>query len=420
MVTTGEPIRTSVAAPHPLRDRGFAIYSVGATISNAGSFMQSVSVPFVLFQLTGSNAWVGAGAFAWLVPSLIVSPWAGTLTDRFDRRLLLLWANIVQLASAFGLFVLAAEHAMTPARILGLVIFGGFGAGFQYAAAQSMAAVLLPKEQLIEGVRLLSVGFTLSRAAGPAVAGYVLDEWGAKATFGLNAVSFVSFIVALLIIRVRPVDRAPSTESWTVQFRSGFSYVMQRPALRLVVITALFTSFFGQSMVQLAAGLAKDDFGVEGRGFGVLSAVYGIGAVVATVMLVVGAERLRRSRMTLIGLGLFSAGIFVTIATKELAVGLVGFLVAGTAHALCGTSLNTSMQAQVDEEYRGRAISMFMMALLIGMPFGALTGGWLGDRVGLRSTLAAYASVLIGYLAVALTKLHRLRLLDGSSVTASR
>jgi predicted MFS family arabinose efflux permease len=72
------------------------------------------------------------------------------------------------------------------------------------------------------------------------------------------------------------------------------------------------------------------------------------------------------------------------------------------------------MQAQVDEEYRGRAISMFMMALLIGMPFGALTGGWLGDHIGLRSTLTAYATVLVGYLTVALTRLRRLRLLDGS------
>ena len=414
MVTTGDLTRTSVAAPHPMRDRGFAVYMVGAVISNAGSFMQSVSVPFVLFDLTGSNAWVGAGAFAWLIPSLVVSPWAGTLTDRFDRRLLLLWSNIVQLASACGLFLLAAEHAMTPGRILALVILGGLGAGFQYAAAQSMAAVMLPKEQLIEGVRLLSVGFTMSRAAGPAVAGYVLDEWGAKATFGLNALSFVVFIVTLLVIRVHPVTRAPSTQSWTDQFRSGFTYVMQRPALRLVVITALFTSFFGQSMAQLAAGLARDDFDVKGRGFGILSAVYGIGAVVATVLLVVGRERLRRSRMTLLGLALFSVGVYVTIATKHLAVGLVGFLIAGTAHALCGTSLNTSMQAQVDEEYRGRAISMFMMALLIGMPFGALSGGWLGDHIGLRSTLAAYATVLIGYLAVALTKLRRLKLLDGS------
>jgi MFS family permease len=416
MVTTGETRGTAVAAPHPLRDPGFAIYSFGAVISNAGSFMQSVSVPFVLYEITGSNTWVGAGAFAWLVPSLVVSPWAGTLTDRFDRRLVLVWSNVVQLLSAGGLFLLALQNAMTPARIIALVVFGGLGAGFQYAAAQSMAAVLLPNEQLIDGVRLLSVGFTLSRAMGPAVAGYVLDKWGAKATFGINGASFVVFLITLAIIRVRPVVRAPSTETWATQFRSGFTYVMHRRALRLVVVTGLIVSFFGQSMVQLAAGLAREDFGVEGRGFGILSAVYGVGAVVATVLLVVGGERLRRSRMTLIGLGLFSAGIGVTIATKQLSIGLVGFLVAGTAHALCGTSLNTSMQAQVDEEYRGRALSMFMMALLIGMPFGALIGGWLGDQIGLRTTLAGYATVLVGYFLVSMTRLHRLRLLDGQGV----
>jgi MFS family permease len=420
MTTGGD---TTIAPPNtrrPMRDRHFAVYMVGALVSNAGSFMQSVSVPFVLHDITGSNTWVGAGVFAWMAPSLLVSPWAGTFSDRFDRRLVLLWSNVVQLVSAIGLFVLAATDAMTPGRILAIVVFGGLGAGFQYSAAQSMASALLPPDQLLEGVRLISVGFTASRTVGPAVAGYVLAQWGAEATFGLNAVSFVVLIVGLLVIHVRPVERARRGEPWAAQFRSGLAYVMKRPALRLVVATALIVSFFGQSMVQLAAGLATDDFGVDGKGFGILQAIYGAGAVAATVLLVVGADRLRRSRVTLVGIALFSIGIAVTIATKHLAVGLIGFLLAGTAHALCGTSLNTSMQAQVDEEYRGRALSMFLIALLIGMPFGALAGGWVGDRIGLRTTLGVNAVVLAVYLAVAMTRLHRMRLLDGELVTAAR
>src|SRR5690606_31137864 len=119
-----------------------------------------------------------------------------------------------------------------------------------------------------------------------------------------------------------------------------------------------------------------------GSGVGFLVGAYGVGAVFASVLLFVGSERLRRSRMTLIGLGFFALGIATTAATGVFVVGIIGFLFAGTAHALCGTSLNTSMQAQVDEEYRGRAMSMFLIALLIGMPFGALIGGAIGDRLG--------------------------------------
>lgn len=400
-----------------LRNRSFAVYMVTACISNAGSFMQAVSVPFVLYDLTESNTWVGVGTVSWMLPSLLVTPLSGTISDRFDRRTVLLWSNVLQFVSAMGLFGLAVADALTPSRIVAIVMLGGLAAGFQYAAAQSIAAVLLPPEQMLQGVRLNSVGFTASRAIGPAVAGFVLEEWGQKATFGINALSFLVFIAGLMTITVRPSRNAPVTDGWWTQFRSGLTYVMSRPALRLVVVTALIASFFGQSMVQLAAGLAKEDFNVEGRGLGLLSAVYGVGAVSAAMLLVAGAERLRRSRMVLIGVTLFATGIVVTIATRQLAVGLAGFLIAGTAHALVGTSLNTSMQAQVEEEYRGRAMSMFLMALLTGMPFGALVGGAVGDQIGLRTTLLIYASVLIGYFVVAMTVLRRLRLLDGRSLT---
>jgi predicted MFS family arabinose efflux permease len=191
---------------------------------------------------------------------------------------------------------------------------------------------------------------------------------------------------------------------------------MARPALRLVVMSGLVAAFFGQSMVQLAAGLAKEDFGVEGRGFGLLAAVYGLGAVFSSLLLVAGAERVRRSRTVVFGLSLFATGIIITVATRSLAVGIVGFLVAGTAHSLTGVSLNTSMQAQVDEEYRGRALSMFLMALLAGMPFGALVGGLLGDHVGLRGALLSYAIALIVYVVVAVTRFRGLGVLDADHV----
>jgi MFS family permease len=395
-----------------LRNRNFAIYLLTASVSNAGSFMQALAVPFVLYDLTGSNTWVGVGAFSSMVPALLVSPWSGTLCDRFDRRTVLLWSNVMQFAAALALWILAVADAMTPWRIVGVVVLGGTAAGFQYAAAQSMPAVLLPRTHLLQGVRLNSVSFTASRAIGPALAGIVLDVWGRQVTFGLNTLSFLVFIAGLLIIRTRPLAHPRSTERWFRQFRSGVSYVRHRPALRLVVISAFVTGFFGQSMVQLAAGLARSDYGVRGGGLGLLSAVYGVGAVLAALILVIGGERLRRGRMTAIGFGLFAVGITVSVSTTTFAVGIGGFLLAGLAHSMTGTSLNTSMQAHVDEEYRGRALSLFLMALLAGMPLGALAGGLIGDQIGLRVTLLGYAVVLASYVTFGMVRLRRFAVLD--------
>ena len=166
-MTTATPQRSSGRAL--MADRNFAIYFWSTMISNAGSFMQGITVPFTLYELTRSNSWVGFGSIGALVPSLLVSPISGTLADRFSRRKVLMWANIVQLVTAIVLALLSVSDLLTPWLIIGVVALGSIGAGFQYSSAQSMPAVLLPPSQLLQGVRLNSVGFTSSRAIGPAI-----------------------------------------------------------------------------------------------------------------------------------------------------------------------------------------------------------------------------------------------------------
>jgi MFS family permease len=412
------PTRTSGRASGRavLANRNFAIYFWSATISNAGSFMQGITVPFLLYQLTKSNSWVGFGSVAALIPSLIVSPLSGTLADRFSRRVVLYWANVLQLVSAIVLTICSVAGVLSPWLIIGIVGFGSAGAGFQYSAAQSIAAVLLPPEQLLQGVRLNSVGFTAARAVGPAIAGVVLELWGPTTTFTLNAVSFVVVIVGLSFVKVgeghRPVQQRP----WKTEFVEGVAYVWQRRALRLIVLTSFISAFFGQSMAQLAAGLVREDFHVAGDKIGWLAATYGCGALTSSLVLVLFGDQMRRSTMVRSGLLLFATGIAVSISTSSLTVGLFGFLVAGMAHSLTGISLNTSMQAQVAESYRGRAVTAYLMALLAGMPLGAFVGGLLGDQLGLRPTLGGFAAVIVVYVVYAQIRRNGLAVIDSNVV----
>lgn len=388
-----------------LRDRNFAIYFWSTAISNAGSFMQGITVPFTLYELTGSNSWVGFGSVGAMIPSLLVSPLSGTIADRFSRRMVLLWANVVQLVAAVLLTACALADALSPWLIIGVVAFGSAGAGFQYSSAQSMPAVLLSPDKLLQGVRVNSVGFTASRAIGPAIAGVVLDRWGATTTFTLNTVSFVVVIIGLSFVRVRETHR-PSVprawhSEWGSEFVDGIRYVARRRALRLIVLTAFIGAFFGQSMAQLAAGLVKESYGVEGAGLGWLTAMYGTGTLTSSLILVVYGDRVPRSVMVRSGLLLFAFGIGISVATTTLAIGLLGFLLAGMAHSLTGISLNTSIQVQIDDAYRGRAVTAYLMALLAGMPLGAFVGGVLADQVGLRPTLGGYAVAIVAFLAYA-------------------
>jgi predicted MFS family arabinose efflux permease len=145
----------------------------------------------------------------------------------------------------------------------------------------------------------------------------------------------------------------------------------------------------------------REDYHVDGSKLGLLAATYGCGALASSLVLVLFGDLMRRSTMVRSGMLLFATGIAISISTTSLTVGLIGFLVAGMAHSLTGISLNTSMQAQVTESYRGRAVTAYLMALLAGMPLGAFVGGLLGDRIGLRPTLGAFAGVIVVYVAYA-------------------
>ncbi len=395
---------TRVEAPRPgvrsrevLANRDFTIYSIAAFTSNAGTFMQTIGVAFVLRRLTGQDGWVGAGVFASMIPSLLVGPIAGPLCDRFERRRILLASNGAQAAIATVFFLLSLTDHLTPWRMVGLLVAAGMAGGFQIAASQTLVAGLVPPAHLLQAVRLYSVGFNAARAIGPAFAGIVLDVWGETTTFALNAASFGVVLLALLVIRPRPQTATSPGRRVSEEFADGVRYSARHRSLTLCMVSALAVTLFGASVAQLAAGVALGIFDVEGGGLGLLVGAYGLGSAATAITLTFVADRFQRSRVALTGVFLYGLGVIIVVSTTELAVGLAGYLVMGVAHILTGISTNTTIQAQVDDRYRGRVMSLYLMCMLAGMPIGALIGGQLGDVLGLRQVLAGFGVILIGF-----------------------
>ena len=394
------------------RNRNIRIFVPVAFISSTGSFMQALGVPFVLYELTKSNTWVGAAVFANWMSSLLVTPLAASLVDRVSRRVVMLGSNIVQLIAATGLWLLALGDDLTKWRILGLLSIGGLAAGFQYSASQSLIPVLVEHHQRVLAVRINAVGFTAARALGPALAGAVLHLWGVRITFALNAVSFLVVIAALALVRERAVDRsAAAAGRWREQFVAGARYLLERRGLRRAVFTMFVTAFCGSGTAQLAAGIAKEVYGVDSDGLGWLVAATGLGAMTAAILLVF-LKRLPRSTGAQLGIAVYALGIAILASSSVFAVGLVAFFVLGLGHVTGGTSVSTSLHAQVQETYRGRIIGFYLMAVLAGTPLGSLTWGWIGDALGLRPAAAISCAVLATYLAYVLVRFDGLRNLD--------
>lgn len=395
-----------------LRHRDFRRFWIAAIISNSGTWMQQLAVPFVIFQLTESNTWLGVAAFAGLVPTVPMSPIAGVIADRIDRRKVIIASQCAQLLTALALWALWVTGEVTPVRMIIVLAISGVSGGLQIASWQSIVPMLVPRESLVAAVQLNSTQFTAARAFGPAIGGLVLAWFGPGGAFLGNAGSYLFTIVAVATVNPRTVELAPSHVSPLQQFKDGLRYVRERPNMVFAVCTGFAIAVFGQAVVWVAAGLADEVFEVDEKGLGVLTACVGLGSIVASSIVIGRGSRGRRSRQARAGLGLYGVGVIVAGSTDLFVVGLVGFFLLGVSHILVAVALNTTIQIQVAEEVRGRVLSIYVMSLLIGLPVGSLIIGSLGDLIGLQATLVTSGLLLIGYFAAAMLVFDRFRSLD--------
>jgi MFS family permease len=397
-----------------MRHRDFAIFFSAALLSNTGTWMQTITVPYVLDQLTHSTVWVGIGAFCTFFPATIVGPLAGSLADRYNRRTVLLCSQVVLMASALALWGIWIAGVATPALIVGCVIVGAVGAGITIAAWQAFVPQLVPPEAIISAVRLNGMQFTGARAFGPALAGLVLAQFGPGTAFLANALSFLVVIGALLMISPRAVTVVASVGGVVSHFRDGLRYVRQRAVLTVAVLGALFSSLLGVSMIQLAEPFTRQILHEGAGAYGLLVAAYGAGAITGSVVTIARGDAVRRSTLTLAGFAIFVAAEVTFGLAPAYAVALGGLFGIGLAQVFAMVSCQTAVQVNVDEHYRGRVLSIYVMCFFAGTPIGALVGGIAAEWIGLRATIVGSAVLLAGTIGLTLLRYPGFRVLDES------
>ena len=396
------------------RHRDFRLFWGGAVLSNTGTWMQLVTVPYVIDQLTDSTAWVGFAAFCAFFPTTIVAPWAGSLADRYSRRSVLLWAQSVALMAALGLWLLYVSGEATPIGIVALVFVGAVAGGFTISAWQAFVPQLVPPSDMISAVRLNSMSFTGARAFGPALAGLVLATLGAGAAFLANAISFTIVIGALVLIAPRPIGDVGEHMSVLAHFRDGLSYVRARRVLVLASLSAAVGAFFGVAIVQLAEPIARRLFDAGAGEYGLMVAMYGVGAVIGSLFAVTRGDMIRRSSLTLTGLGIFTVGIVALGVIPVFSAAAALFVVLGFAQVLCNVSCQTAVQVNVDEQYRGRVLSIYVLSFFAGTPIGALLAGVTAQFIGLRETIVLFGVGFGVSILVLALRYQAFRPLDGS------
>ena len=326
----------------------------------------------------------------------MLSPVAGSLTDRYPRRYLLLATMALQTVQATALFVTWVAGVREFWLIFGLALLGGIATGLNGPVFQAFVPELVPRKDLPNAVMLNSAQFNVAKALGPIAAGLLLvNTAGAAYCFLLNAASFAVVMVAVAMIhegRVPP-PAVPSDGYWQ-DFVQGSRHVLHEPGLRTAIGMNAFVALVGQPLVPLIPVVALELYDADSVQYGVLAGALGIGAIAGAVLTARLDGRWVPSRILTFGLFLYAAFTCFVAVSGSLNVGLVAITGAGAGFLVVIATNNSSIQGLAREPWRGRVIGIWLTAYGIAYPVGVLIQGVLADAVGVRTVLVADAVVL--------------------------
>lgn len=394
-----------------LKNRDFAFFWSAAAISNAGNWMQALSIPYIVYELTKSNTWLGVTGAALFLPCVVGTACIGALVDRYERRRLLLVLQFVQMAASATVWVVWITGIATPLNIVAIAAVNGFIGGMVGPAWNSFIPMLVPRELMAGAIRLNAMQFAFGRALGPVLATAVLHPFGPGATLFINVASYL-FVIGVLVV-LRPPTTAPvrADSPWR-QAVEGWRYVLAHRSLAVVPVTMLVSGFFGSSLVQLASAVSEKQFQHDASSIGLLVGAFGLGSVVGSFLVTVYGDRVRRSDVLMVSFVFWTAGLVVLALSPNFGIGLLGLGLMGIAHVGTATTMATALNLQVDEAYRGRAAVAHMQGILLGVGLGALGLAQVANATSLETMELIAAGAMVTFLLLGAKVFANYRLID--------
>jgi predicted MFS family arabinose efflux permease len=365
------------AAWRVLRRRDFGLYFLGNSASAAGGWFHNLAAAILIYRLTGSELLLGVLSFSQFAWVLVLAPWAGALADRFDRRLVLLWAEVAATALSFLIAGLAFADRADEWTVIGITLALGFSAAIAAPAQQAIVVALVPERDLSTAVALNSMTFNLARAVGPALAAIAIGTIGIAAAFAVNAFSYLVLVAALLIVRTRPQERAVGQ----VRLRDSLVLLREDPRLLAYLLIVAAVGWASDPVNTLAPAFAEA-YGYRDTVGGVILGAFGTGAVCAAIVLAgrtSGSARRMAFTLTLLG-----GGLVLFSVTRWLPLGLVFVGICGAGYLASNASATTRLQLGVAESQRGRIMALWGIAFLGVRPFASLLDGAIAAVAGVR------------------------------------
>jgi MFS family permease len=377
-----------------------------------GLWIQNPVIPWLVYEITGSRESLGAVRFAGQLPMMLLVITAGVVADRHSRRDLVRFTQAAQMTAACVMGLLAARGFMSLYVLYAFVIINGVFRAFDVPSRQALIMDLAGPRRFANAIALRSAAFNVARLGGPALGGYLLEVYGPAACFFAKTALFVPVIFALSgLTGIVSGTLQPKTRGFK-GIMEGLRYVRRSPEiLRVLTLWSCF-SLFGTSYIVLLPSFAKDLYGREAGGYGLIISMQGLGAVTAALVMAATSRRRSPQRWVIGGVSL----VIVTLVALSLnkTYGLAFPLVAlyGFGWVSFTVSGDTLIQRLVEDRFRGRVMGLrtFVFGGMFGI--GALFTGFLAARpsLGLQRTVAIGAAALAAVLAVAGSGILRITL----------
>lgn len=400
----------------PFGHRAFTILWIATVLSNIGTWMHDVGAGWLMTELAPSPLMVASVQAATTMPIFLFALLAGAIADIVDRRMLLIWVNAAMGIAAASMAVLVHVEWITPVILLFFTFIFGTGAAFIAPAWQAIVPRLVPRPELSAAIALNSMGINVSRAIGPALAGFLIVVAGLASPFIVNAISVLGIIAAIWWWRADPAEQTHiPREHVGGAMVAGVRYAMNSRPLQATLLRALGFFAFASAFWAMLPLVARQVLDGGPTLYGILLAAVGAGAVLGAFILPKIKARLGADLTVAFGT-IGTALVLVSLALIAIQpIAVMAAALAGFSWIAVLTSLNVSAQTSLPDWVRARGLSIFLTVFFGSMSLGSLFWGQVASIWGISTALVAAA---IGAVCV-LPLLRLARLGQGEGVDLS-
>jgi MFS family permease len=371
-----------------LRYRNYRLFFGGQSISLIGTWIQRIAMPWLVYRLSGSAFLLGVVGFAGQIPTFLLAPFGGVLSDRWNRYHILIATQILAMMQALILAFLFFSGAIKVSHVVFLSVLLGCINAFDIPARQAFVIEMVEKsEDLGNAIALNSSMVNGARLLGPSIAGVLIASTGEGMCFLLNGLSYIFVIASLIFMKVKPRNRKTKDSNVLQSMKEGFSYTFGFAPIKSIILLLGLISLMGMPYAVLMPVFAKEILHGGSHTFGFLMGASGVGALIGAIYLASRRSILGLGKIIPLSAGMFGFGLITFSLSRFFLLSLILMVVTGLGMMLQMASSNTIIQTIVDEDKRGRVMSIYAMAFMGTAPFGSFLAGSMASFLGAPNTL---------------------------------